>query len=58
MYDLRRTVLTRLLSQGVDLKTVMSVSGHSTPTVLLTHYAHAVPGKQREAMENLFKTGD
>lgn len=56
MYDLRRTILTKLLSNGVDLRTVMQVSGHTQPTTLLRHYAHAVPGKQREALAGLFKT--
>ena len=55
-HDLRRTVLTRLLGAGVDLRTVMSVSGHTTPTTLLKHYAHAMPGKQREAMGKLFQS--
>jgi integrase len=55
-YDIRRTVLTRLMGQGTDLRTVMGVSGHTQPTTLLKHYAHAMPGKQREAMGKLFQS--
>ena len=55
-YDLRRTVLTRLMGSGVDLRTVMDVSGHTQPSTLLRHYAHAVPGRQRAALEGLFNT--
>ena len=55
VYDLRRTALTRLLATGTDLRTVMGISGHTQVTTLLTHYAHGVPGQQREAMAKLFK---
>jgi len=54
IYDLRRTVLTRLLANGTDLRTVMEVSGHTQPATLLRHYAHAVPGRQRAALKGLF----
>jgi hypothetical protein len=44
------------MGQGVDLRTVMDVSGHTQPATLLRHYAHAVSGRQRTALEGLFST--
>ena len=55
LYDLRRTVATRLMASGVDLRTVMSVTGHVTPAVLLKHYSQPVRERQREAVEGLFE---
>ena len=55
IYDLRKTTLTMLMASGVDLRTVMSISSHSSPTTLLRHYAHAVEGTQRAALERLLK---
>ena len=40
---------------GVDLRTVMSITGHTTPGVLLKHYTQVVSARQREAVEGLFK---
>ena len=54
LYDLRKTVATKLLAAGTDLRTVMGITGHTQPTTLLKHYAHGVPGKQREALKGLF----
>ncbi len=54
LYDLRRTVATRLMASGVDLRTVMSLTGHVTPAVLLKHYSQPVRERQREAVEGLF----
>ena len=53
LYDLRKTTLTMLMASGVDLRTVMSISSHSSPTTLLRHYAHSVEGTQRRALEGL-----
>jgi integrase len=53
-YDLRRTFATRMMENGADIATVMAATGHTTPGVLLKHYAKAVEGKQRAAIEGLF----
>ena len=53
LYDLRKTTLTLLMASGVDLRTVMSISSHSSPTTLLRHYAHATEGTQRVALDAL-----
>ena len=53
LYDLRKTTLTLLMASGVDLRTVMSISSHSSPTTLLRHYAHATEGTQRAALDAL-----
>ncbi len=55
LYDLRRTVATKLMAAGVDLRTVMSITGHTTPAVLLKHYSQPVREKQRDAVEGLFE---
>ena len=54
IYDLRKTFATLLLARGVDLRTVMALTGHTQAQTLLKHYAHTVPGKQREALQGLF----
>ncbi|WP_168220236.1 tyrosine-type recombinase/integrase [Azospirillum thermophilum] len=53
LYDLRHTFATRLLSQGASIKTVQSLTGHSTPQTLLKHYAHVVNDDQRAAVAGL-----
>lgn len=58
LYDLRKTTLTMLMASGVDLRTVMSISSHSSPTTLLRHYAHSVEGTQRRALEGLMEFPD
>ena len=55
LYDLRRTLATRLMASGADLATVMQATGHTTVNVLLRHYAHAVDDKQKVAVTGLFK---
>ena len=56
-YDLRKAFATRLMSSGADLRTVMSLTGHSQPGVLLRHYAQADESQQRKALEEAFKKG-
>jgi len=53
-YDLRKAFASRLLASGTDLRTVMSLTGHTQVNVLLKHYTHVMPGKQREALEKVF----
>ena len=47
-----------LMASGADLRTVMSISSHSSPTTLLRHYAHSVAGTQRRALEGLMEFPD
>lgn len=49
LHDLRHTMVTTLISEGVDVSTVAGRSGHSQPSVLLGTYAHAVPARDAEA---------
>lgn len=53
-YDLRKAFITRLVTTGeVDLRTVMALTGHTQPGMLMKHYAQAVPKKQQEALKKL-----
>lgn len=49
--DLRHTYATFLIARGVDVKTVASLMGHSTPTLTLSVYAAADPKARRAAAE-------
>ncbi|TIU43440.1 MAG: hypothetical protein E5W31_03530, partial [Mesorhizobium sp.] len=53
-YDLRKAFASRLVASGADLRTVMSLTGHTQVAVLLKHYAHVMDGKQREVLEKAF----
>ena len=53
LYDMRRTLLTKLMGAGVDLKTVMSISNHATPSILLKHYVQETKGNQRNAFNSV-----
>jgi integrase len=55
LHDLRHYVATRLISNGVDPKTVANRLPHASPTTTLAIYSHFVPrrvdlaGERREA---------
>lgn len=53
VYDLRKAFVTRLVSTGEDLRTVMALTGHTQVAMVMKHYAQAVPKKQIEALEKL-----
>lgn len=53
LHDLRHYVATRLISSGVDPKTVANRLGHASPTTTLAIYSHFVPEADREAAELL-----
>ncbi len=53
-HDLRKAFATRLFANGTDLKTVMSLTGHTQVSVLLKHYVQAVPERQNEALGKMF----
>lgn len=52
-HELRHTQATQLLAAGVDVKTVQTRLGHSTASLTLDLYAHAVPEKDRECADLL-----
>jgi integrase len=53
LHDLRHFVATRLLSNGVDVRTVAGRLGHKNPNVTLSVYAHFLPEADREAADLL-----
>ena len=52
-YDLRHAFGTELIAAGVDVGTVAKLMGHSTPTMLLTHYQYVMDKQKIEAIEKL-----
>lgn len=53
-YDLRKAFTSRLVASGADLKTIMSITGHTQINVLIKHYAHVMDGKQKEVLDMVF----
>lgn len=53
-YDLRKAFISRLVASGADLKTVMSITGHTQVAVLMKHYAQVMEGKQKEVLDKVF----
>lgn len=56
-HDLRHTAPTILLSQGVPVKVVSEMPGHSDISTTLRIYAHTIEGAQEQAvsvMDRLF----
>ena len=49
LHDLRHYVATRLLSSGIDVRTVAGRLGHRNPATTLNVYAHFVPEVDGEA---------
>jgi hypothetical protein len=54
IYNLKRYAVTRLLSQGLDVATIASITGHRTPAVILT-YASTNYEQQKAAVAALEK---
>lgn len=50
-HELRHTQATQLLAAGVDVKTVQARLGHSSASLTLNQYAHAVPENDRAAAD-------
>ena len=50
-HSLRHTFATRLLENGVDIKTISELMGHSSPTITLNRYVHTNMQNKRKAME-------
>lgn len=53
-YDLRKAFTSRLVASGADLRTIMSLTGHTQVAVLIKHYAHVMDGKQKELLASVF----
>ena len=53
LHDSRHTAATDMFSNGVDLTTVAAILGHTSPTVTLQIYSHAVPGLKQSAVDRL-----
>lgn len=53
LHDLRHYVATRLLSAGIDVRTVAGRLGHRNASTTLNVYAHFVPGSDRAAAKAL-----
>lgn len=53
LHKLRHYFCSRLISENVDIKTTISMSGHSTDSVLKRLYLHTVDQKVKEASERL-----
>jgi len=49
LHDCRHTAASLMLSQGVPVKVVSEMLGHSSPTITLSIYAHVMPGMAEEA---------
>ena len=52
-HSLRHTFATRLLENGIDIKTISELLGHSSPTITLNRYVHTNLQNKRKAMEIL-----
>ena len=50
-HSLRHTFATRLLENGIDVKTISELLGHSSPTITLNRYVHTNLQNKRNAME-------
>ena len=55
IHSLRHTNASLMIAQGVDVRTVAGLLGHSQPSTTLDIYAHAFDKNKREAQEKLGK---
>lgn len=53
-HELRHTHATLLIANGVDIKTVQHRLGHSSSSITMDVYAHALPCKDEEASGKIF----
>lgn len=56
-HDLRHTFCSQLVSEGVDIYTVMELAGHSSIKMTM-RYAHLSPNQKRDAVEKLGRRMD
>jgi integrase len=50
-HDLRHTAATLLLLQGINVKVVSEVLGHSSIAITLDLYGHVLPDMQQQAAD-------
>jgi integrase len=55
LHDARHSTATWLLQDGIDVRTVAAILGHSTPVTTLNTYAHVMPGAEARAVEAIAK---
>lgn len=53
LHDLRHAMVSQLLGDGFDIAVASDRAGHSSRTVTLDTYSHALPDRDREAAEHL-----
>jgi len=53
LYDLRHTFGTMMIGNGVDIRTVSDVLGHSSTSTTLDIYSHALDANRRQASEKI-----
>ena len=58
LHDLRHYVATRLLSAGIDVRTVAGRLGHRNPSTTLNVYSHFVPESDHQAADALARILD
>ena len=50
-YQMRKTAFTNLAVSGVDLRTIMEISGHKQVSTLINSYVHPTSESMRAAMD-------
>ena len=50
LHSIRHSYATRLFEEGVDIKTVQELMGHSDYKTTLDIYTHVMPEKKKEAV--------
>lgn len=53
LHKLRHYFCSRLFSENIDVKTIISLSGHKTDHVMKTVYLHTIDEKKQEASDKL-----
>jgi integrase len=53
LHDARHWTASHLLAAGVDVRTVATILGHSSPQTTLNVYAHQLAGLKEDAMDRL-----
>lgn len=55
LHKLRHYFASKLLSENVDITTVMAMGGWQSTSVLRSHYAHAMEEKKQQAFDIIDK---
>lgn len=55
LHDLRHTAASLMLLEGIDLKTVSEILGHSSITITADIYAHVMSESRKKAAQSLEK---